>query len=304
MGTKYSQSNNEEMKEQKKLPKTFNNNKNYNCETEDLSLIITTKENTDNSSLTTTTENMDNNKNMVPFNFEWKGRGNQVILKGTFANNWKDEIILNKNIKTGIFEKTIYLPKTKHSFKFIVDNVWVCSNQYPTIKDNANTNNFIDLTNANPNPNLVEKQLKVEENKIEANINIINNNNNIKNIGGEKKTKKAKKIFDCKIPSYNELNITAPTIIHHYKPTFNINYQSRQDLIVFKGKKPTLKYKEKNFNNENNTYGKIMVWPHEKLLHLCPHLDELNEDNDNYFKICTTVRIKHKYLTLVYYRPK
>ena len=28
--------------------------------------------------------------------------------------------------------------------------------------------------------------------------------------------------------------------------------------------------------NENNTYKKILVFPHEKLMHLCPSLNELN----------------------------
>ena len=56
-----------------------------------------------------------------------------------------------KNVETEIFEKIIYLPRAKHYFKFIVDNKWVCSNQYPTTMDNSNNqNNFIDLTNYTP----------------------------------------------------------------------------------------------------------------------------------------------------------
>ena len=48
-----------------------------------------------------------------------------------------------------------------------------------------------------------------------------------------------------------------------------------------------------------------MVWPHEKLMHLCPNLEDLNEQSiNNYFRICTTFRSKHKYLTIVYYKPK
>ena len=299
MGTKYSMSNNEEIKDNKKTAKAYYSNKKYNCETEDLSIIINIKENTDNSSLTTTTENMENHKNLVPFPFEWKYKANNVILKGSFANDWDGEIILNKNPKTGVFEKIVYLPKIKHSFKFIVDGKWTCSNQYPTFNDNGHINNFIDLTNSsiNSNEDPVKKEgIKIEQNNINNNINIIND---------EKSKKKAKKIYNCKIPSYNELNITAPTIIHHYIPTFNIDYQSKQDLICkSKTKKPKLKYKEKNFDNENNTFKKIMVFPHEKLMHLCPNLEHLNENNDNYFKLSTTVRNKHKYLTIVYYRPK
>ena len=59
--------------------------------------------------------------------------------------------------------------------------------------------------------------------------------------------------------------------------------------------------------NENNTYKKILVFPHEKLMHLCPSLNELNSkiknNKNDFIKISTTIRNKHKFLTTVYYRP-
>ena len=59
--------------------------------------------------------------------------------------------------------------------------------------------------------------------------------------------------------------------------------------------------------NEKNNYKKILVFPHEKLMHLCPSMDELDlkgkNNKNNFIKISTTIRNKHKFLTTVYYRP-
>ena len=171
MGSKYSKSNTEEIKEQAKFLKKYNNNKNYKCETDDISLNLQTKDNTDNSSITTASEILDISKiknDFVPFTFEWKGNCTKVVLTGSFLNNWTTFISLQKNEKTGFFQKTFLLPRTKHQFKFIVDNIWACSDQYPTIPNEfKGLNNFIDLTNINP------------PKKEEKNDNNINNNNKI-----------------------------------------------------------------------------------------------------------------------------
>lgn len=305
MGSKFSKTNNEETEEQNNKINTFKNNKKYNCETEDISLNRQTKENTDSSSITTTTEYFESSKfqdkdKFVYFTFEWKGEGKNVTLAGEFLNNWKSPLPMIKNKETGIFEKKLFLPRTKLCFKFVIDNNWVCSSQYPTTKDNSNNiNNFIDLTNYNP----PKTENKKEENKIIDNNNISKNNKNTIEEKKKNTSKKPKKLYNCNYPSINELNTTAPSIIEHYKPNFNINYQSRQDILSNIAKKSNLKYKENNFNTENNTYKKIMVWPHEKLMHLCPNFEDLNE-NERFFQTCTTIRNKHKYLTLVYYRPK
>lgn len=305
MGSKYSKSNNEEIKDQSKfLKKTYKNKKNYKCEAEDISLNMQTKENTENSSITTATEVLDISHNsqfkqdLIPFKFEWKGKCSKVLLAGTFLNNWSTYIQMDKNEKTGIFEKIIPLSRAKHEFKFIIGKDWLCSDQYNTIPNAYKSlNNFIDLTNYN----LPEIIIKKEENNNEE------NNKNKITIEEEKKEKigkKPKKLYNCKFPQKNELNTTAPCIIHHYIPKFDIDYQSRQYLLTNSCSKNSFKYNDNNFNTENNTSKKIMTWPHEKLLHACPNLKDLSEENESYYKICTTIRTKHKYLTLVYYRPK
>lgn len=303
MGSKYAKSNNEEINNTNtsEFSKTFKITKDYKCE-EDFSLNLQTKENTDNSSINTTDilENLKTKNDFVPFLFEWKGDGAKVVLTGSFLNNWTTFVNMEKNEKTGNFEKLLYLPRTKHEFKFIVDNNWVCNTQYQTIPNQYNgMNNFIDLTNVI----IPEIANKKEENNIKENK---NEDNNSKMNLEEKITKKAKRTYNCQYPLINELNTTAPCIIHHYRPRFNIDRISEQIKIVsgFK-RRDWFIIRDKNIYTENNASKKIMAWPHEKLMHLCPNLEDLNEQSiNNYFRICTTFRSKHKYLTIVYYKPK
>ena len=242
-----------------------------------------------------------NNKNefsskKYPFKFEYKGNGKSVLLAGSFLDNWANIKVMVKNSKNDTYERVVYLPKIKHQFKFIVDNKWVCSDQYPTMPDERGIiNNFIDLTNYVPPENLLKDELikklgRNEPEKMNKDNKEINNKNN--------------DYTSTKMPRFNELNMIPPNIIQHYIPRFNLNYQSNQNRI---GRKKYLKYIERNLKTENNTYKKILVFPHEKLMHLCPNLNGLNSKGNNdkhdFIKISTTIRNKHKFLTTVYYRP-
>ena len=64
-----------------------------------------------------------------PYKFEWKGNGKSVLLTGDFLDNWNSVKVMIKNNENNIFEKVVYLTKTKHQFKFIVDDNWICSEQ-------------------------------------------------------------------------------------------------------------------------------------------------------------------------------
>ena len=85
-----------------------------------------------------------------------------------------------------------------------------------------------------------------------------------------------------------------------FKDSLFIDNQSNQDKfsnINF------YVYKEKNFYNENNSYKNIFIFPHEKLEHLTPNIDDIFSTK-NYNRYSITERKKHKYITLVYYKPK
>ena len=90
----------------------------------------------------------------VKFKFEYKpdikynNRKIEVLLVGSFLNNWDNFIIMEKNAQSQNYEYETYLSKKIHYFKFIVNNKWLCSDLYPSIYDESNNlNNFIDLTN-------------------------------------------------------------------------------------------------------------------------------------------------------------
>ena len=233
----------------------------------------------------------DNKNELVPFNFKWKEKENnnkelEVMIAGTFLNNWETFIKMEKNPKTNIYEYQTFLPKEKHSFKYIINNKWLCSDLYPTTKDNSNNiNNYIDLTNYNNNEN--------KENKIL-----------IKKVKTKKKKRKENKEindgYGLKFPLIKDLNSKAPDVILHYKDLILIDNQSNQGKF---DNKKFLNYKKNKFYNENNSYKDIFIFSHEKLEHLSPNIDDIFSTK-NYNRYSITERKKHKYLTLVYYKPK
>ena len=233
----------------------------------------------------------DNKNELVPFNFKWKEKENnnkelEVMIAGTFLNNWETFIKMEKNPETNIYEYQTFLPKEKHSFKYIINNKWQCSDLYPTTKDNSNNiNNYIDLTNYNNNEN--------KENKIL-----------IKKVKTKKKKRKENKEindgYGLKFPFIKDLNSKAPNVMLHYKDSLLIDNQSNQDKF---DNKKFFNYKQKTFYNENNSYKDIFIFPHEKLEHLTPNIDDIFSSK-NYNRYSITERKKHKYITLVYYKPK
>ena len=242
----------------------------------------------------------DKKNELVPFTFKWKEnetRNNkelEVMITGTFLNNWETFIKMEKNPETNTYEYQTFLPKEKHSFKYIINNKWQCSDLYPTTKDSSNnTNNYIDLTNYNIN----------NENK-----NNNNENNESQSHTKKVKTKKKKKKenkelnegYGLNFPLIKDLNSKAPDVMLHYKNSLLLDNQSNQDKF---SNKNFFDYKKKNFYNQNNCYKDIFIFPHEKLEHLTPNIDDIFS-NKKFTRYSITERKKHKYLTMVYYKPK
>ena len=240
---------------------------------------------------------IDNKFELIPFKFEWKenisnaNKELEVMITGSFLNDWEQFIKMDKNHETNIYEYLAYLPKKKHYFKYIINNKWLCSDLYPTTQDDSNnTNNYIDLTNYNINS--PEKNLILENNELYT------NNEKIK-----KKRKKEKKIndgYEIKYPNSKDLNVKAPMVMLHYKNSFLIDNQSNQYKF---GIKDEFKFENNNYLNENKSYKKIFIFPHEKLRHITPNINDIF-NNKKYNRYSITERKKHKYLTLVYYKPK
>ena len=278
MGTQTSKSEDNLLKSKHGLdPSTMSSYNGMKSETSSSTSIKKAKRKNSFTSISeTTTKNQTqttiSQDNKVPFKFEWKEGGNKVTITGSFLANWTMFIEMVKNPKTGFFEFNINLPREIHQFKFIIDGVWKCSNNYPKINDGHNNiNNQIDLTNYKSETNSEKEN---EENK------------NIKE-------------YNCYNPKRDEMNSDAPNIPLHYFKPYVIDYNTHQFEI---GNANFLKVHEKNLLSDNNSYKSIMIYPHVNLNHICSCCHCSNDCN--YIRTALSQKFKNKCLTVIFYTPK
>lgn len=244
----------------------FNNNQSVNVQSD-------TRENTKITEL---------KEDYIPFKFIWNKGGNNVKISGTFLDNWKNEIELEKNINTGLFEKVLNLTRTKHEFKFIVDNIWLCSDQYEILKNKNDYNNIIDLTN------YTHKEKVYQE---------INDK-------FKKKYRKCSKEYGCNYLLSSDFVREVPDLPIYFRKSFDLNKRTKQKILK-KNYKTYLNFNLSKNILENNDYKTITTISHEKLSHVCFQQEtDYNNDKDNkYIRSSTTQRINHKFLTFIYYTP-
>lgn len=262
-----------DLKTQYLLQEYTNKNQSTNIQTEtseDIKLIVSSE-------------------NKIPFTFEWGEGGKNVKLAGSFLDNWKKQVEMTKNISTGFFEVTLDVPKGIHQFKFIVDKKWVCSTQYSIINDKNNANNIIDFTNYTHNINNNNKNYDIDKSHIK-----------------KKKKKKLKETieFNSSFPKISEVNSEPPGSSKTYLLRFDLNNRSKQEYLESHFKY-NLELNKRKSIIENNTFKDISVFPHYQLSHICYNVgNENNGDKDNYIRTAITQRIKHKFLTIIYFSPK
>ena len=166
--------------------------------------------------------------------------------------------------------------------------------------DNNNNNNY---NNNNYNNN--DNNYNNNDNNDNNNDNNNNkNNNNYKSIN-EFTTKNRKytleKIindYDSIVPNKNEMNLDAARIPHYYMYIYNIDYNTRQNII---SNVKYLPYKEKNLLSENNSYKLVLRCPNVNLNHIC---SSININKSKCIRTCISQRFKQKMVTIVYYRKK
>jgi len=247
-------------------------------------IILTSSSNSISSSSSKKDENSiekieENNK--VRARFEWNEGGNLIFITGTFCN-WQQFFIMNKDKQ---FPEKYYLElelsEGLYQFKFKVDEEWKCSKNYPTMIDNGNENNYIELKKLN---NIKIKPKKNSEQII------------------RKKSKKFYKYKNKKLnysnfyPPKSQLNLNAPSIPNQYSNSFNLDNNTKQNELR---KNNYLKHNEHNLLSENNSYKKIFITPHINLNHL------ISRSLYNKYSILSSMtrRIRDKYSTFVYYKP-
>ena len=228
------------------------------------------------------------NNTEIIYTFIWDEGGTNVKVTGSFVN-WATSFDMTYYPDEKLFKYKMTLSKDKHSFKFIVDGIWKCSQKYQMVKDNSNnTNNFIDLTNYIEQKNSETKKKKVKKVKKK------------KKIKKEKKIIKIKKNrgYGIKFPTKDDLNIEAPVVVPNYLETFLINHPTNQNFI---GRSQYLEYKTTEPFTEEKSYKELMMAPHITINHSLKSVDKLDllETGMNF-------RFRDKNCTLVYYthQPK
>ena len=236
----------------------------------------------------------------IPTLFQWKEGGNNILITGSFCG-WSHRFTMTKNKKNNFYELTLYLPKGEYQFKFIVDNIWKCSNFYPTVTDlNNNTNNVLDNTKE---LNLIIKEREKEKEKERENQNTANssiNDNNINNENNKTNYKNAqiflsdeiRKIYGNLYPLKEQLNSDPPNLPQYYINSFDFNNYP----IV--GEKKYVYNKMKN-NLIRETFQSIKIPNHVYLNHIFSNCKK----DKNFNRNCVSFRIRSKFGTIIYIHP-
>jgi len=119
-------------------------------------------------------EEKNNNKSKITF--EWTGGGNSVYLSGNFCN-WNQLFLMQKNAEGKFVLKLDINNKGLIQYKFKVDNEWKINQNFPSILDNGNLNNYIDMNKLDNNK---EKSEGNTDENTESSSKYSSNNKNIK----------------------------------------------------------------------------------------------------------------------------
>ena len=191
--------------------------------------------------------------------------------------------ISNINQSYGSIKTTEYSSESGELIsKYIIDN----------LKNNQKNKNNIDAFKDNLF-NSININNNVKKEKCKNQKNLIHN-----------KKHKAPKIIEYKSEylSKNNANTNAPKIPINYNIDFNIDDFTNQVEI---GENEYIKKNNNNKSNSNEEYKIITNIPHDKLSHIFINNNIYKKEIDNnYNKISVTQRIKHKFLTLIYFTPK
>ena len=248
-----------------------------------LSSSISTNQKAKNSAIESKNISKTNLKE-VPYTFTWDEGGKNIKVTGTFVK-WAQFFEMKYYPEEKIYKCTIKLPREKHEYKFIVDDVWKYSKKQPIKKDNKNnTNNILDLTNYIPSDSQ-KSNIEIKKKKIKI----------------KKKPTKKKKIIRKKkdrgygliYPNKDVLNSEAPVVQQDYLETFFIDSHTNQNFI---GRSKYFSYKITEPFTEEKSYKTLLLGPHININHSlkCVGRKNLLEMGINF-------RFRDKNCTLVYY---
>jgi hypothetical protein len=244
-----------------------------------------------------------NNKidvNKIPITFEWESGGNSVYLTGNFCN-WEQFFLMEKK-PNGKHTVTLHLNKGFIQYKFKVDNEWKCNENYPTIVDNGNKNNFIDTTNweisAEEETTNSTTELSYRDNSKSYNKSFLTNAT-LTNSQNE---------YGNHFPKIEEMNENCSKSPEQYKNKINFDENIKKiNVINFNN------YIDNNMFGENDSYKIIKPINHELLNHMTyknsndtkekkDDDDDINNINTNTTVCSIVARHRLKFTTFVYYK--
>lgn len=182
--------------------------------------------------------NKKNEKNKSRVTFEWTSGGNSVYLSGSFCN-WNQLFLMRKNPEGKFILKLDINNKGIIQYKFKVDNEWKINQNFPSILDHGNLNNYFDM---NKLENTKEKSEGNTDENTEASSKYSSNN---------------KKGYGYRFPKENDLSLANIAPENFWKVNSNDNNNLRQiENEKINHLNVGLK---KNKNNENvNLYSNIV----------------------------------------------
>lgn len=182
--------------------------------------------------------NKKSEKNKSRVTFEWTSGGNSVYLSGSFCN-WNQLFLMRKNPEGKFILKLDINNKGIIQYKFKVDNEWKINQNFPSILDHGNLNNYFDM---NKLENTKEKSEGNTDENTEASSKYSSNN---------------KKGYGNRFPKENDLSLANIAPENFWKVNSNDNNNLRQiENEKINHLNVGLK---KNKNNENvNLYSNIV----------------------------------------------
>ena len=244
------------------------------------------------------------------YTFIWNEGGNDVKITGSFSN-WKIQYKMTKDPIDNNFKCELPLENKIYQYKFIVDNVWKYSKNFPFINDgNGNINNIIDCTKSNllqskDKENLIKKNKKEKEkekiNKIKKKqkSSRASTNKTKTRDSSKKKSKKIIKknsIYQSKFPS-DEGVLPLPLPNERYFKPFNFEKYSKQNSI---GNKKYFEYYDRYYFSNLSSSKPIFILGH---IHL-NHLISPNHSKKDILKNSMSFRYREKDSTFIYYKYK
>lgn len=236
----------------------------------------------------------------------WKEQCNEVFITGKFCD-WKQKFKMKKNENNNYFEieiPIINIIKERSEFKFIVDETWKISDNYPSDKDqNGYTNNYIDS-------NFINAHIS---DLISGNNNIVNNI--LLNKSKDNSTDTKKSTYGTIYPSEDQLNQEAPKIPDVLYISIKLDDFTNQKKI---GNDKYLSFSQINLDS---SYKNIFQPAHSYVNHLLTKrnnikskkrkkksndLDKTAENNGlnmNYIRINCNAKFKSKCLSIIYFSP-